>query len=161
MTNYARGSRHGMWKGGRRISNGYVEILTPDHPRANNGYVYEHVLVAEAAIGHYLDQRHPVHHADENKANNAPANLVVCEDRAYHNLLHRRLRAFQACGDANAERCRLCGGYDNQDDITVENLRNGWSSAHHRKCNAAHVRSYQAKRRAAKQAAEAAGAHAA
>ena len=34
------------------ISNGYRLLLTPDHQRANpNGYVMEHVLVVERALG--------------------------------------------------------------------------------------------------------------
>jgi hypothetical protein len=138
--------QHGMWKSGRTVTvAGYVGILVPEHPRASatTGYVLEHIVVAERALGHFLDAKHPVHHVDEDKANNTNDNLVICDDRAYHNLLHRRLRAYQACGDANAHRCRYCGTYDNQDDITVENLKNGWYAAHHRKCNAASALSHQ------------------
>ena len=47
------------------ISNrGYVWIIVKDHPRANrDGYVAEHRLVVERAIGRYLEPAHPVPHA--------------------------------------------------------------------------------------------------
>lgn len=107
------------WKGGRSVaSSGYVTIYAPDHPRSDvSGVVYEHVLIAERALRRPLARKHPVHHVDENKANNENGNLVLCENNAYHRLLHQRQRALYACGDANALRCHLCGRYDHQEDI--------------------------------------------
>jgi hypothetical protein len=68
-------------------------VHNPDHPRANTrGYVYEHILVAESVLGHSLPAGAVVHHVDGNKHNNAPGNLVICEDDAYHRLLHTRMR---------------------------------------------------------------------
>jgi hypothetical protein len=48
-----------------------------------------------------------VHHVDECKSNNAPSNLVACQDTAYHFLLHVRTRTVRAGGDPNTQ--RVCG----------------------------------------------------
>ena len=70
--------------------------------------VLAHVLVAERALGRRLPKGAQVHHVDENRLNNAPTNLVVCPDAAYHQLLHRRQRALAACGHADWLRCQIC-----------------------------------------------------
>jgi hypothetical protein len=50
-----------------------------------------------------------VHHFDENKRNNEPSNLVICQDRGYHLLLHIRQRTMKSGGDPNTERvCSRC-----------------------------------------------------
>lgn len=111
----------------------YAYIYQPKHPRAqSHGYVLEHVLIAEAALGYALPVGAQVHHADENTLNNNNNNLVICENNRYHKLLHVRLRAYKACGNANARVCEVCGTHDNQADISISGRR-----AYHRKCNAA------------------------
>jgi HNH endonuclease len=83
------------WKGGKRHhKDRYVWVLARNHPRASVGYVMEHTLVAERALGHYLPTGAVVHHVDGNKWNNTPTNLVICQDQAYHVLLHKRQRAL-------------------------------------------------------------------
>jgi hypothetical protein len=74
---------------------GYVLVYTPGHPRAHRGYVLEHVLVAERALGKYLPPRAVVHHVNEQRPDNRPTNLVVCENQAYHLLLHARARVLE------------------------------------------------------------------
>ncbi|MCM3130977.1 MULTISPECIES: HNH endonuclease [unclassified Paenibacillus] len=71
--------KHPSWKGGRRItSNGYIEIRMPEHHRARgNGYVFEHIIVAEKILGRKLAPWENVHHKDRNKENNHPDNLEV------------------------------------------------------------------------------------
>lgn len=89
---------------------GYRALYVPGHPRGGKtGMVLEHILVVESALGHFLPRRAAVHHIDENKLHNANGNLVACEDQAYHLLLHRRMRALAACGDADAVKCWYCG----------------------------------------------------
>ena len=59
----------------------------------NNGITYkkyEHVAVAEAALGRTLPPGAEVHHVDGDPTNNAPSNLVICQDHKYHSLLHAR-----------------------------------------------------------------------
>lgn len=94
--------------GGR--TKGYIVRYRPAHPRASSsGGVVEHVLIAEAALGKRLPIGSEVHHVDENTLNNASSNLVICQDKAYHKLLHVRARVVRAGGDPNTERvCSTC-----------------------------------------------------
>ncbi len=102
------GEKNPAWKGGRRLSRGYVIVYVPGHPRsAKNTTVPEHILVAERALGRPISPENPVHHHDENRANNANANLVICESNGYHMLLHARMRILAAGGDPNKE--KICG----------------------------------------------------
>lgn len=120
---------------------GYVLALAKGHPRANrDGYVWEHVLVAEKSLGRFIPPDHPIHHVDGNPANNEPSNLVVCEDQAFHRLLHQRTDALQACGDANALKCNICGSYDRQDEIQEYSHRGVGRCGRHASCNRVHVR---------------------
>ena len=134
---------------------GYILVLAKGHPRANrDGYVPEHVLVVERALGHYLDPRHKVHHVDRNVANNTPPNLVACEDQAYHLFLHQRMRAREACGNPSALKCDRCGSYERQEDIAVYKATRPRKTigfqARHRDCNASYVRAYAERKRSSK-----------
>lgn len=74
-----------------------------------NASVYEHVLVAEAALGRKLPAGVQIHHGNEDKMDNRSSNLVICQDAAYHKLLHVRTRVLRAGGDPNTERiCGMC-----------------------------------------------------
>lgn len=109
------GDKCSSWKGGRFInSEGYVLIRFSHHPRtANNyNYVFEHILVAEKALGKHLPAGAVIHHINGNKADNRPDNLVICPDRAYHALIHQRQRAMEACGNPDARKCKFCKEYE-------------------------------------------------
>lgn len=92
---YLRQRRHGDTttnqcknRGNKRYnSDRYVMIHL-----GGNAYKAKHVLLAEKALGRPLPAGVEVHHVDGDGFHNAPSNLVVCPDHAYHLLLHRRAR---------------------------------------------------------------------
>ena len=115
---------------GRTISTkGYVLIFMPQHPRAGkSGYVREHLLVAEKALGRPIPPNVQVHHWDENRGNNDPSNLVICEDDAYHKLLHKRACSYKASGRVDWLICNFCGVCDDPSAMYVS--KNGWAHFH-------------------------------
>jgi len=80
---------------------------------------YIHRLLAETALGRPLPPGVEVHHADGDPANNSRGNLVLCEDRAYHKLLHQRRRALDASGDPEWRKCRFCKQYDAPENLYI------------------------------------------
>lgn len=92
--------RHPGWKGGRRENhNGYISIRMPEHPRAINGYVFEHILIMESILSRYLTKEEVIHHIDENKKNNNPENLMLFRNDNDHKQYHifmRREKEFNA-----------------------------------------------------------------
>src|SRR2546426_2788757 len=104
-------SKHPNWKGGRSVPAnpcGYISLYAPRHPRARDNHVHEHILIAEKALGHLLPQKAQVHHVDGNPQNNEPSNLVICEDQAFHKLLHARARRLKDTGSLDLKRCCAC-----------------------------------------------------
>lgn len=79
-----------------------------------DGYVHisnekEHKRKAEQALGRRLYPPHCVHHFNEDRADNANQNLVICENAKYHKILHARQRVAARGGDPNADKiCVKC-----------------------------------------------------
>lgn len=69
--------------------NGYRLVRRPDHPNADSkGYVPEHRLVAEQALGRFLLETEVPHHLNGVKDDNRPENISVMSDFD-HRSLHR------------------------------------------------------------------------
>ena len=71
------------------LHKGYPVIYDPAHPRAkSNGYVREHIVIAEQCIGRPLKDGEVIHHINEDKLDNRPENLVVFESHSDHMKYH-------------------------------------------------------------------------
>jgi len=109
---------------------GYVRV------RVNHRDEYEHIVIVARALGHPLPLGAQIHHRDEDGTNNAPQNLIVCQDGAYHKLLHVRTEAYRATGDAAKRRCWLCREWD-----LAANLSRPWThQPYHKRCAALNER---------------------
>ena len=87
----------------------YAWVHVEEHPRKHKGVVQEHIIIAERALGRLLPPAAVIHHVDGNGRNNAPSNLVICEDQAYHMILHARQRVMDAHGDPDSDKiCSTC-----------------------------------------------------
>lgn len=76
------------------LKKGYKKILVPSHPRSDTkGYVFEHIIIAEAKNGRPLSSGEVVHHIDGNKLNNAAANLMIFASNAEHLNHHSAIQS--------------------------------------------------------------------
>lgn len=97
-----------------------------------------HISICEKAICKELPPGAVVHHVDRNPRNNSNTNLVVCPSTEYHQLLHVRTRALDACGNANWRKCKRCGKYDAPENLSIYK-----TEAIHSECNRLHVARYR------------------
>jgi len=76
------------WRGGKKLSAGYVLIWKPNHPHSDiNGYVRRSRLIAEKVLGRYLKRIEIVHHRNKDRADDEKYNLLICT-QGYHRSLH-------------------------------------------------------------------------
>lgn len=150
-THYRRIQRYGTLETVRQKPGGLVRMgggyLTQ---RIDGEIKLHHVRVVEAVLGVNLPKGVEIHHVNEITSDNRHENLVVCQDRAYHMLLHVRQRALDECGNANWKKCIHCKQYDDPINLGGK-VRDGQkvNSFYHRHCAAAYVRLGKARRKAA------------
>lgn len=88
-------------------SHGYTAVHRDAQGNRHADGLLVHRVRAERALGHPLPRGVVVHHADGTKADDSP--LVICQDAAYHRLLHARMRVKAAGGNPNTHRiCESC-----------------------------------------------------
>lgn len=88
-TEFKKGINNIHWKEGRRKCNGYICILSPEHPFKNkNETVHEHRLVVEKHINRYLAKNEVVHHINGIKTDNRVQNLMVFTSNSAHSRYH-------------------------------------------------------------------------
>ena len=85
------GRRNSAWRGGRVLDpDGYVLVSSPGHPFAaaaangRSGYVREHRLVLEGALGRYLHSEEVVHHMNGDRSDNRLENLQLFASNGEH-----------------------------------------------------------------------------
>lgn len=141
---FVRGhSRKGRTAGNPLISSEGYRIIPVAGREGRVVMVGEHVLLAERATGRRLPPSAQVHHLNEDPADNRPSNLVVCQDAAYHKLLHVRATALRACGHAGWRKCWKCQQWDAPERLTIAK-----KYTVHPACRLAHERAYKARRKA-------------
>ena len=112
---FQSGEKNPMWNGGKRITNG-------------------HVLIAERALGRKLPEKAQGHHVNHIRHDNRNDNLVICEDDAYHKLIHLRERAYLATGNPKSRKCKFCKQWGL--DVAIDKAGN----VYHRTCRKAYRR---------------------
>lgn len=96
-------------------SSGYVYVKAPPgHPNVNgDGYICEHILVAENTLGRLLKADEVVHHINKKRNDNNPSNLMVFASQRDHALYHKGGDAQLIDGVWHTEplhgKCLYCG----------------------------------------------------
>src|SRR3990167_5515273 len=122
-----------------------VVIIDADPPKKHVqiGRTYEHILVAEKALGRRLPPGAIVHHVDEDPTNNAPTNLVILQSQAEHLALHARLRIQRAGGDPWTEKiCSKCQRAKHRHAFNKCRSTSDRLSHRCRECSRAHAKQY-------------------
>ncbi len=107
-----------------------------------------HVEIAERVLGRPLPAGAEVHHVDGNRQNNAHSNLVICQDHAYHFMLHARARVVKAGGNPNTQ--KFCCACHQLKSLDAFNARKAHSSGRQnicRECAKAAFRAWEQRRK--------------
>ena len=140
---------------GRGHFKGEPAIWLPGHnskTRTTTGYRFrrvggvltaDHRVKAERALGRPLPEGVEVHHADGTFSDQST--LVICQDRAYHQLLHVRMRIKAAGGNPNTDAiCSVCKQVKTQSEFHKNRNTRLGLSVQCKQC----LREYQVSRKA-------------
>lgn len=85
---------------------------------------------------------------DGDHLNNANSNLVICQDAAYHKLLHVRTRIVKAGGNPNTEKiCCACQQVKSLDDFNARRAHSTGRQNICRECAKAAFRAWEQRRK--------------
>lgn len=113
----------------RKMVHGSVHALKHRSPGTGyfeNGYAgkqidgvkkFDHVRIAEEVLGRPLPPGAVVHHMDGDRLNNTKSNLAILPSRAYHNMIHARMRSMDATGRPDMRKCTYCGKWDEAHNV--------------------------------------------
>lgn len=98
-----KGERNPRWRedGRRELKpGGYIAVRRPEHPRAQQGWVPEHIVIWEEVHGQSLPKGWIVHHLNGNKQGNHPSNLLALPKKGHSPALtvkevQKRLREVE------------------------------------------------------------------
>lgn len=129
------GVGHPNFRGGKHVDgSGYVAMTDP----AGGGKKREHIMVAERALGKPLPPGAEVHHVNDDKTDNRNSNLVICQDSAYHHLLHCRAKRLREFGRLDVKRCVNCQGVKRLSDFYRDRQRWDGRGARCKPCAVVH-----------------------
>lgn len=94
------GENANNWNGGRTIEKqnhtSYALVYMPEHPRSDRrGYVKEHIMIVEKALGWPLPPGAVIHHVNGDGINNELSNLMVFKDNGEHMKFHAKQRRIK------------------------------------------------------------------
>ena len=134
-------------KGGAYNGKWYKEFWIPDHPNANKNHrITEHRYLAAKALGKPIPVMCVVHHHNGTFRGGF---LVICQDSAYHKLLHVRMRAYKETGDPHKRKCSFCKEWDDPEDMmkAVNKAQNRNNTFFHSACSNEYMRNYRKQKR--------------
>lgn len=133
---YARAKRNGSPTALRNAPSGSGSVRIDGYRayQRNGVETLEHRDIAEKALGHPLPPKAEVHHVNSDRNNSSPGNLVICPNRAYHQLIHQRTRALEACGNSGWLKCVYCKQYDDPKNLSRYTNKKGSTNQFHAQC---------------------------
>ena len=100
-------------------------------------------IKVRSILGKPIPKGAEIHHCDENQDNNENSNLVLCQDGAYHKLLHMRMQALKESGNVHNRKCTYCGNWDSPDNLYIRKNSSGRGYAcYHPACSTAYNLKY-------------------
>ena len=92
--------------------------------------VNERVALAEEALGKRIPKGAQIFEYD--------GHIVICQDKAYNRLLHRRVKSKSETGEVDKRKCAFCGKWDREENLYLPIK----GTAYHRDCYQNYVKEF-------------------
>lgn len=91
-----------------------------------------YITMVEYILGKPIPKGAVIHHINGNRDDNRPRNLVLCQNQAYHMLIHLRMRSMESTGSPNFRTCKYCKKWEKLVNLsTAHNAKMYWHSDCH------------------------------